>query len=81
MVPLFFVAFLWGTTNPLIKRGSLGLNKLKKDSKYRSASGMKKIWLDLRYLAQCREYLIPLLINLSGSLLFVFSLSGTSINN
>ena len=78
LLPLFTVAIIWGVTNPLIKRGSAGLKKLTSRTEYKRAKGLQKVWLDLKYLATEWSYLVPLLINLSGSVLFFASLGSVS---
>jgi hypothetical protein len=78
LLPLLTVAITWGVTNPLIKRGSAGLERLKSRAEYKRAKGLQKVWLDLKYLATEWRYLIPLFINLSGSVLFFASLGSVS---
>nr|XP_046220420.1 transmembrane protein 234 isoform X5 [Oncorhynchus gorbuscha] len=62
---LLLVAVLWGCTNPFLKRGTEGIEHVKKDSKF------------LHFLA---EYLIPFLLNQSGSLVYYFTLAATDLS-
>lgn len=76
---LLLVAVLWGCTNPFIKRGSEGLELLRKSKRYQKSSKLGTIWLELKYLASRRSYLVPLLINLLGSALYFASLGKASM--
>lgn len=78
LAPLFLVAVLWGCTNPFIKRGSAGLEQLRRSSQYKRSGRLAATWLEVKHLASTRAYLIPLVINLSGSLLYFASLGGSS---
>ncbi|KAM9571796.1 transmembrane protein 234 isoform 5-T5 [Salvelinus alpinus] len=62
---LLLVAVLWGCTNPFLKRGTEGIEHVKKDNKF------------LQFLA---EYLIPFLLNQSGSLVYYFTLATTDLS-
>ena len=78
IAPLILVALIWGITNPLIKRGSQGLTKIKGSATFKESSKLGRILLELRYLLRTRAYLVPLLINLSGSVIFIRALSDSS---
>lgn len=76
---LIMVALLWGVTNPFIKLGSKGLEKLKKQRDYRVASWWGRLGLEVKYLGTEWRYLLPLLLNLLGSALFFTNLASTSM--
>uniref|UniRef100_A0A182UAN6 Uncharacterized protein n=1 Tax=Anopheles melas TaxID=34690 RepID=A0A182UAN6_9DIPT len=65
VVSILLVAITWGATNPFIKRGSIGYNELKADSK------LGQLWL---------EYLLPLVINQLGSIVYVLTLQRTELS-
>ena len=44
VLSILLVAIMWGATNPFIKRGSIGYNELKADSK------LGQLWLEVRFL-------------------------------
>ncbi|KAI8994734.1 hypothetical protein BDB01DRAFT_846742 [Pilobolus umbonatus] len=65
------VAICWGSTNPFIKAGSAGLDTV--SSKYPQGGILK--WLaELKYLFTRWQYVLPLAINLSGSVVYYYTL-------
>lgn len=80
LLAILTVAFIWGVTNPLIRYGGLQLQKQKRSRERpgQSTSKLHRLQCDLLCLVQCWQYTIPLLVNLTGSLLFVHSLSSGS---
>eukprot|EP01132_Coremiostelium_polycephalum_P004925 gene4925-6139_t len=74
VLSLILVGFIWGATNPLIKRGSEGVSSVKKDN------FILQIIYEFIYLWSRPSYLIPMLINLSGSIVFFYTLSQTDIS-
>ncbi|XP_058460424.1 transmembrane protein 234 homolog [Malaya genurostris] len=68
------VALFWGATNPFIRRGSLGYNSLQASSK------LGQIWLELRFLVSRWQYLLPLVLNQFGSIVYVFALQRTELS-
>ncbi|KAG0165669.1 hypothetical protein DFQ30_008158 [Apophysomyces sp. BC1015] len=71
------VAICWGSTNPLIKAGSAGLEDV--SAKY-PEGGLKRWFAELKYLFTRWQYVLPLLLNLSGSVVYYYTLgkSGTA---
>ncbi|XP_044735129.1 transmembrane protein 234 homolog [Chrysoperla carnea] len=65
---LVLVAVLWGCTNPFIKSGTVGIEKIKGKTKF------SQILLELKFLFTNWKYIIPFLINQSGSLAYIFAL-------
>jgi drug/metabolite transporter (DMT)-like permease len=74
ILSLFLVAVCWGFTNPFIKRGTKGLSEV--SEKYSGSSFFVKHYQELRFLCK-PSFLIPFLINLSGSFVY-YSLLGDS---
>ncbi|KAN0036385.1 hypothetical protein ACTFIV_001677 [Dictyostelium citrinum] len=74
IISLLLVGFIWGGTNPLIKRGSEGVSKVKKDN------FLSQIVYEFVYLWTRPSYTIPMLINLSGSVVFFYTLSKVDIS-
>ncbi|XP_053668011.1 transmembrane protein 234 homolog [Anopheles marshallii] len=74
LLSILLVAFMWGSTNPFIKRGSIGYNELKANSK------LGQLWLEIRFLISRWQYLLPLLVNQLGSIVYVFTLQRTALS-
>lgn len=70
IILLFLSGFIWGVTNPLLKRASNALQ-----SPDNSQGILKRLW----YLLKQWQYLIPQLVNLSGSVIFFIALSRTGM--
>lgn len=67
------VAALWGGTQPLLKRASSGLQQVHERTWARQLVGeMKALFLNT-------EYLMPFLLNQSGSLLYYLALASTDL--
>ena len=64
------VALVWGTTNPLIRRGAL-----RAAAKQRAPGA----WSRLASLATTPAYVVPLALNLAGSALFYATLAGAPV--
>jgi len=72
---LFVVAVLWGTSNPLMKRGSQGLTNLPK-----SNSVIMNFLNEYFFLFTRPLYVIAFAINIFGSVLYYYSLSNQDIS-
>lgn len=70
------VGFLWGVTNPLIKRGSAGIQANAKTTNNK----LYQIVLDVKFLVLRWQYIVPFLLNQSGSLLYVLALQDSEIS-
>ncbi|XP_074038534.1 transmembrane protein 234 homolog [Leptinotarsa decemlineata] len=68
ILKLIVVGLLWGATNPVIKRKSKDIQKVKADSK------LIQFILELKYLATNIQYLIPMAFNQLGSVLYFITL-------
>ncbi|KAI8371270.1 hypothetical protein EDC96DRAFT_587243 [Choanephora cucurbitarum] len=71
------VAICWGSTNPLIKVGSKGLDKV--SEKY-PEGGMKKWLAELKFLFTRWQYVLPLALNLSGSVVYYYTLGKSNMS-
>lgn len=76
IVPFVAVGFLWGATNPFIKRGSSGIQSDTKNTNNK----FYQAFLDLKYLVLRWQYILPFLLNQSGSLLYVYALQDSEIS-
>ncbi|KAJ3302723.1 hypothetical protein HDV03_004608 [Kappamyces sp. JEL0829] len=72
------VAFCWGGTNAFIKRGTEGLSAV--TEKYSSRGRAVQLWHEFLYLACRWQYVLPLVLNLSGSSLYYYLLSDTDLS-
>lgn len=68
------VAVVWGGTNPLLKRGSAGMEKIK------CSNRLLQVIMELKYLALKWTYVVPFLINQSGSILYYFTLGQADLS-
>ncbi|KAI8059303.1 hypothetical protein BC940DRAFT_313974 [Gongronella butleri] len=71
LVGFVLVAFCWGSTNPLIKAGSSGLEQV--SARY-PEGGVRKLLAEWRYLLTRWQYVVPLALNLSGSVVYYYTL-------
>jgi drug/metabolite transporter (DMT)-like permease len=69
-----FVSVLWGFTNPFIKRGTIGLDQIQLNHK----EWVK--YYEIKYLLTRWQYLLPQIINLSGSTVFYYLLGESDIS-
>lgn len=67
---LVLVALIWGSTNVLMKLGSAGVTSLPKRS-----SSLLAFIHEFIFLFTRPRYVLPFLVNISGSVLFYYSLS------
>lgn len=76
IVPFVAVGFLWGVTNPLIKRGSSGIQSTTKNTNNKLYQAL----LELKFLVLRWQYILPFLLNQCGSLLYVYALQDSEIS-
>jgi drug/metabolite transporter (DMT)-like permease len=74
ILALVTVAFLWGGTNPLIKRYSTGVDQIK------GHSGVHQWLLEIKFLVTRWRYIVSFLLNQSGSVLYVLTLQDTDLS-
>ncbi|XP_036927103.1 transmembrane protein 234 isoform X6 [Acanthopagrus latus] len=71
LLSLLLVSVLWGCTNPLLKRGTEGIEHVTETSR------VSQILAELKFLFLNLKYLVPFLLNQSGSLVYYYTLSTT----
>jgi len=72
---LVVVGIIWGCTNPLMKLGSKGITEIPP-----KGNAFLQFFAEFYFLITRWKYLLPFLINLSGSVVFYKSLSNTDIS-
>lgn len=73
MLALVLVAALWGGTQPLLKRASAGLEQV------HERTWARQLLQEMKTLFLNTEYLVPFLLNQSGSLLYYLTLASTDL--
>jgi len=68
------VAALWGATNPLLKRGSKGIKKVKQNNV------LLQFLFELKFLILNWRYMMPFLANQSGSVIFYLTLASVDLS-
>ncbi|XP_017758667.1 PREDICTED: transmembrane protein 234 homolog [Eufriesea mexicana] len=71
---LILVAVLWGVSNPFIKKGAKGLENVESSSKF------GQFFKESAFLITNLKYIIPFIINQSGSVLYFLTLSKADIS-
>ncbi|CAO3624951.1 unnamed protein product [Cunninghamella echinulata] len=71
------VAICWGSTNNFIKSGSAGLENI---SNQYPQGGIKKWFAELKYLLTRWQYVLPLALNLSGSVVYYYTLGKSEMS-
>ncbi|XP_029395943.1 transmembrane protein 234 isoform X2 [Mus pahari] len=74
VLALVLVAALWGGTQPLLKRASSGLQQV------RERTWARQLLQEMKTLFLNTEYLMPFLLNQSGSLLYYLTLASTEVS-
>ncbi|KAK3554642.1 hypothetical protein QTP70_030009 [Hemibagrus guttatus] len=68
---LLLVAALWGATNPFLKKGTEGIEHVRKGDK------ISQFLAEAKFLFLNIKYLVPFLLNQSGSVVFYLTLATT----
>lgn len=68
------VALLWGFTNPFIKQGGAGIERIS------TGNRVTQFLAELKFLFTNWKYLLPFSINQLGSVLFYITLSSTELS-
>ncbi|KAK7086363.1 hypothetical protein SK128_015879 [Halocaridina rubra] len=71
---LIAVSILWGVTNPLLKRASVGIEDIQ------MANPFMQTLFEVKFLATRFSYVCPFLLNQLGSVLFVYSLGAADLS-
>ncbi|XP_070620752.1 transmembrane protein 234 [Erythrolamprus reginae] len=70
---LFLVAILWGTTNPFLKRGTVGLEQVKRKSR------LQQMLAEIKFLCLNYKYMLPFIVNQCGSFVYYLALASTDL--
>ncbi|XP_006003299.2 transmembrane protein 234 [Latimeria chalumnae] len=71
---LLVVALLWGGTNPLLKKGSEGIERVKK------GNAAVQLLAEMKFLVFNCKYMVPFLLNQTGSVLYYITLASTDLS-
>ncbi|KAG7334489.1 hypothetical protein KOW79_002896 [Hemibagrus wyckioides] len=71
---LLLVATLWGATNPFLKKGTEGIEHIRKGDK------ISQFLAEAKFLFLNIKYLVPFLLNQSGSVVFYLTLATTDLS-
>lgn len=71
---LVVVGLLWGATNPFIRRGTVGVDKITADS------SIMKTLLEWKFLITRWQYIVPFLLNQSGGILYFYALQNADLS-
>ncbi|XP_018422065.1 PREDICTED: transmembrane protein 234 [Nanorana parkeri] len=71
---LLLVALLWGVTNPFLRKGAEGVERVKEESK------VWRLLCEAKFLISNYRYIIPFLLNQSGSVFFYLTLASTELS-
>ncbi|XP_033844405.1 transmembrane protein 234 [Periophthalmus magnuspinnatus] len=74
LLSLVLVSMLWGCTNPLLKRGSRGIETVAQPNR------VAQVLAELKFLLLNLSYIVPFLLNQSGSLVYYYTLSTTELS-
>ncbi|XP_027857494.1 transmembrane protein 234 [Xiphophorus couchianus] len=74
VLSLVLVSLLWGCTNPFLKKGSEGIEKVTETNR------VFQLLAEIKFLLLNIKYLVPFLINQSGSLVYFYTLSTTDLS-
>jgi len=69
------VGVLWGCTNPLMKQGSEGITQLP-----RKKNALAQFLSEFYFLFTRWQYVLPFLLNMSGSVVFFVSLANSELS-
>uniref|UniRef100_A0A7M4E1J5 Transmembrane protein 234 n=1 Tax=Crocodylus porosus TaxID=8502 RepID=A0A7M4E1J5_CROPO len=71
---LVLVAVLWGGTNPFLKTGTEGLEKVKRETR------LLQLFAEMRFLFLNYKYMVPLAFNQCGSILYYVTLASADLS-
>lgn len=74
LVSLVLVSTLWGCTNPLLKKGTRGIETVTQSSR------VAQLLAEFKFLLLNLSYMVPFLLNQSGSLIYYYTLSTTELS-
>ncbi|XP_034714994.1 transmembrane protein 234 [Etheostoma cragini] len=76
LLSLLLVSVLWGCTNPFLKKGTEGIENVQHNNNNR----VLQLLAEVKFLFLNIKYLVPFLLNQSGSLVYYYTLSTTDLS-
>ncbi|XP_078235976.1 transmembrane protein 234 isoform X1 [Pogona vitticeps] len=73
LAALVLVAVLWGGTNPFLKQGTEGLEKVKR------GTHSLQLLAEIKFLCLNYKYVVPFVLNQCGSLVYYLTLASTDL--
>ncbi|XP_069827449.1 transmembrane protein 234 [Dendropsophus ebraccatus] len=74
VLSLLLVAILWGVTNPFLRRGAEGVERVRVEGRVR------RLLCEAKFLISNYRYVVPFLLNQSGSVVFYLTLASTDLS-
>lgn len=74
ILPAIIVAFLWGVTNPVLKKSTKGIDRVEADNWW------TKIVNEVTFLISNWKFILTILINQLGSLVYLYALSSADLS-
>ncbi|XP_044142448.1 transmembrane protein 234 isoform X2 [Bufo gargarizans] len=71
---LLFVSVLWGVTNPFLRRGAEGVERVKVEGRVR------RLLYEAKFLISNYRYVVPFLLNQGGSVVFYLTLASADLS-
>ncbi|XP_031137619.2 transmembrane protein 234 [Sander lucioperca] len=75
LLSLVLVSVLWGCTNPFLKKGTEGIENVQHNN-----NRVSQLLAEVKFLFLNIKYLVPFLLNQSGSLVYYYTLSTTDLS-
>ncbi|KAA8582103.1 transmembrane protein 234 [Etheostoma spectabile] len=75
LLSLLLVSVLWGCTNPFLKKGTEGIENVQHNN-----NRVSQLLAEVKFLFLNIKYLVPFLLNQSGSLVYYYTLSTTDLS-
>ncbi|XP_040280499.1 transmembrane protein 234 [Bufo bufo] len=71
---LLFVSVLWGVTNPFLRRGAEGVERVRVEGRVR------RLLYEATFLISNYRYVVPFLLNQGGSVVFYLTLASADLS-
>ncbi|TDG98928.1 hypothetical protein EPR50_G00205530 [Perca flavescens] len=79
LLSLLLVSVLWGCTNPFLKKGTEGIENVQHNNNNNN-NRVSQLLAEVKFLFLNIKYLVPFLLNQSGSLVYYYTLSTTDLS-
>ncbi|XP_078133686.1 transmembrane protein 234 [Sander vitreus] len=80
LLSLVLVSVLWGCTNPFLKKGTEGIENVQHNNNNNNNNRLSQLLAEVKFLFLNIKYLVPFLLNQSGSLVYYYTLSTTDLS-